>query len=105
MAVSQRNRGKKDARLTVGTPDDDLKVPAPLAPVDRGGSCDISAPKGAFDVGKAVWVGAGSGRFHRRISLKVYVEAGADVYSIAFVSTSLGVVTIERIKTKVRIGI
>lgn len=105
MAVSQRNRGNKNARRTVGTPDDDLKVPAPLALVDRGGSGDISAPKGAFDVGKAPWVGAGSGRFDSRISLKVYVEAGADVYSIAFVSTFLGVVTIQRIKTKVRVGI
>lgn len=76
-----------------------------MALVDRGGSCDISAPKGAFDVGKALWVGAGSGRFDRRISLKVYVKAGADVYSVAFISTFLGVVTIERIKTEVRVGI
>lgn len=76
-----------------------------MAPVDRGGSCDISAPKGAFDVGKALGVRAGCGRFDRRISLKIHVEAGADVYRIAFISTFLGVVTIERIKTKVRVGI
>lgn len=91
--------------LTVGTPDDDLKVSAVLTPVDSGGSGHISAPKGAFDVGEAVWVGAGGSRFHRRIPFKVYVEAGADVHRIAFVGAFLRVVTIERVKTQVRVGI
>lgn len=91
--------------LTVGTLDDDLEVSAVLTPVDSGGSGHIGAPKGAFDVGEAGWVGAGSSRFHYRISLKVYVEAGANVDRIAFVRTFLRVVTIERVETQVRVGI
>lgn len=104
-SVSQRNRENTRAGLTIGTPDDNLKVPAVLALVDSGGSGDISAPKRALDVGKARWVGAGSGRFDRWISLEVYVEASADVYGIAFVGALLGVVTIERVETQVRVGI
>lgn len=71
MSVSQRTREHTSARLTIGTPDDDLKVPAPLALVNSGGSSHISAPKGTFDVGKAGWVGAGRGRFDSRVSLEV----------------------------------
>lgn len=105
MSVSQRNRKHTSAALTIGTPDDDLKAPAPLALIDSGGSSHISAPKGTFDVGKAGWVGAGSCRFDSRVSLKVYVEAGAHVDRIAFVSTFLGVVAIERVQAQVGVGI
>ena len=105
LSVSKRNREHTTAARTVGTPDDNLKVPAVLALVNGGGSRHVGAPKGAIDVGKALRVGAGSGRFILGISLEIYVDAGADIDRIAFVGAFLGVVTIEGVKTQVRVGI
>lgn len=105
MFVSKRNREHTTAARTVGTPDDNLKVPAVLARVNGGGGRNVGAPKGALDVGKALWVGAGSGWFDLGISLEIYVEAGADIDRIAFVGALLGVVTSESVKTQVRVGV
>lgn len=46
MSINKSRKKKKNKRagLTIGTPDDDLKVPAVLALVDRRSRGHISAP-------------------------------------------------------------
>lgn len=78
--------------LTVGTGDHDLELVAPLARVGRGAGIDGQTPEHAFDVRRAGRVGAVGPGVDGRVALKVEVEGGATLCSVAELLAFDGVV-------------